>query len=318
MTTKPRFAKMREDLLNDDDISDGAKIMWCKLYMQAFSLGQDYVTLKHQEIAALCDKTIRTVERYQAELEDGGYLPVDRVTEDGFKVANIYHLPDTTNMSYSDEQAEAGITPVHSDATYMSGRSDRGEWGKSPVGADTTKMSHIPYKDSVKDQTSARFARPAVTDEFAEAWKLYPFRKGNQLEAQRGWAGWIESGEEPSTLLAAVKNYAAKVESEGTVERYVMNAQRFLGSEGVWLQYAAAEYAPEPQLSRDELKARYVAQMTQADYDALEREWDVERPSKLLPNYIEHLWEIPWAPGDYNPLDPREVFPQFAPEMVPA
>ena len=68
--------------------------MWNKLCMEVFALRQNHVSLTHEEIATLCNKGVRTVQGWQAELEEGGYLPVQRVTEGGFKVANVYYFDD--------------------------------------------------------------------------------------------------------------------------------------------------------------------------------------------------------------------------------
>jgi hypothetical protein len=290
------------------ELPERAFKLWWRLALEQFKReANGHLEISHEELARLHGCSISKVQRGLTELHEAGAIAIANVCGSDGKEPNIYYLalapnvfPDTSDVTEPAEKGEQVIkrhTSSSADASDVTDTFDASDVTDTFDASDVTDTSLKKGKKRTSAESESRFTCPTFSEEFEEVWNLYPFKKGNKLEACRGWTGWIEASEDAATLLLATTNYAEKVELNGTEERYVLNAQRFFGTEGCWTHYVDA---PPPPTGPS--KEEVVAQMTRKGYGALVREYE-----------DTGYWPIPWGNSTMKFGHPPEHdFPQFA------
>lgn len=98
--------------------------------------------------------------------------------------------------------------------------------------------------DVALNETHRNETKETLSDaDFDTFWSAYP-RKADKGAARNKYRARIRDGVDPDTLLLAAKNYAARVQAEGTDQKFVKHAATFLSPEGAWEEHAAAAADP--------------------------------------------------------------------------
>ena len=77
---------------------------------------------------------------------------------------------------------------------------------------------------------------------FERAWELFPNKKGKSDVSKKAMRELAEAGE--PVIIAAVENYKAEIQRNGTEEKYIMYGSRFFN--GRWRDYVVNEKPEEP------------------------------------------------------------------------
>lgn len=105
-----------------------------------------------------------------------------------------------------------------------------------------------PITDSLNPITSSKPAAQgdAYSDEFEEAWAIYPSRPGaSKKESFKAWNARLKAGVDVDELIAGVKRYAAYCKAMLTEPQYIKQPTTFFGPG----EHYRADWTPSPRAS---------------------------------------------------------------------
>ena len=77
---------------------------------------------------------------------------------------------------------------------------------------------------------------------FDRAWELFPNKKGKSAISKKAMRELAEAGE--TSVIAAIENYKAEIQRNGTEEKYIMHGSTFFN--GRWRDYVVDDKPEEP------------------------------------------------------------------------
>jgi len=87
-----------------------------------------------------------------------------------------------------------------------------------------------PLTDSGLSDTKPAARGDEYTEDFEQAWALYPCRPGaSKKESFKAWKARLKAGVDADDLIAGIKRYAAYVAAMKTEPQYIKQAATFLG-----------------------------------------------------------------------------------------
>ena len=87
---------------------------------------------------------------------------------------------------------------------------------------------------------------------FDRAWELFPNKKGKSAISKKAMRELAEAGE--TSVIAAIENYKAEIQRNGTEEKYIMHGSTFFN--GRWRDYVA-EDKPEEQMPQQQRRKSF-------------------------------------------------------------
>lgn len=107
-------------------------------------------------------------------------------------------------------------------------------------------------EESREETEKRRKEKKEYTDDFEEAWKLYPSRPDNpKRSAFKAWNARLKEGVEPAELIGATARYAEHCRKEGIIgTKFVKMASTFYGPNEHWRETYEVEeepYIPPPE-----------------------------------------------------------------------
>lgn len=92
-----------------------------------------------------------------------------------------------------------------------------------------------------------RYSDPEIAIKFTEYWREMPKRIGNnpKFKAEQKFTGLVKNGENPETIIAGARRFAAECKRNGTAGRFVPQAITWLNQK-CWLNDPDAGPDVEP------------------------------------------------------------------------
>lgn len=87
---------------------------------------------------------------------------------------------------------------------------------------------------------------------FDRAWELFPNKKGKSAISKKAMRELAEAGE--TSVIAAIENYKAEIQRNGTEEKYIMHGSTFFN--GRWRDYVV-EDKPEEQMPQQQRRKSF-------------------------------------------------------------
>jgi len=209
------------------------------------------------------------LSRIFKELQDTGYLKLVHIRENN-KIANqVWVVSDEPMLS--SENMEENLQNLGSRKPRQQETSAQGNQDlqiNNITNTENTNKEKENIKEKIFDthtnnhsvEPTKKVARKhqSYTDDFEQAWALYPERDGSNSKpaAFKFWQARIAEGVSPDDLLLATKNYQLYCAHAGnTATSYVMQAQRFYGSQKEYERFI--NYKPKEVTSeRDSKKSK--------------------------------------------------------------
>jgi hypothetical protein len=145
--------------------------------------------------------------------------------------------------------------PLQDDATQPLSESslDSSETVNSPVlDPKFPTNDHLPSTNDHLPSTNK-----AHTEEFEDAWSIYPKREGSNPKAKalKAWKARVKGGTDPAEMIEGTKRYRRFCDAKGnTGGPYVMQAATFYGPDKRWAEEYSVNGISEP--SRDLIRTR--------------------------------------------------------------
>ncbi len=240
------------EVLNDEKIPDGAKILYGEIRALCGSEGYCFAT--NEYLAKRRNRSKETVRAWITLLCELNYLKRVLIFEDdkrNVKERRLYITENNCDAENSSEgivkndtYTERSAQGINENLPTVYGKNCTGYTGKSTEGIKKNLQDNNTYNNTVNNTVNKHVCYP---QDFEILWEIYP-RKLNKKGAFKAYLARLKEGAKSDELLRAAENYLRSIKDKGTAERFIMHASTFFGADKRYEDYL--EYHEEKLVTR--------------------------------------------------------------------